>query len=309
MNKVQINISSLKFIKSQISQYIVLLLLKPEWLGRIERCFLIKQNKKYMHIITRHISKIFANASKCKKLNRVVIRSPLNSKNIQYQNLLITISSNQTISKWLYTWFDNQSFVCDNIMIWYFIHRINRSHRLYEFLEILYYIGIEWHIYTNLKNPLLYLDLYLINQTKQILFLSNTLVTILIIKQVGQFIRHKLINFKHVNCSIYKYYYNYVDLIDVEVNIKQRSRSIIKPSKQSIQYILDTLRHTLYHKNEKGNWKINNYIKMNKPTFLINRLLQLWYINYSNIIDHLDICKINYSIDNLFYSWQAKKQK
>lgn len=308
-NKVQINIYSLKFIKSQISQYIVLLLLKPEWLGRIERCFLIKQNKKYVQIVTKHTSKIFAEANKCKKLNRVVIRSPLSSKNIQYQNLLITISSNQTILKWLYTWFDSQDFICDNVMLWYFIHHVNSNNKLYEFLEILYYIGIEWYIYTNLKNPFLYLNLYLINQTKQVLFLSNTLVAILVIKQMSQFIRNKLINFKHVKCSIYKYYYDYINLLDIEINIRQSSISIIKPSKQSIEYIFNILRHTLYHKNEKGNWRINNYIKTNKPLFLVNHLLQLWSVYYSQIVDQLDIHKINHSIDNLFYSWQAKKQK
>lgn len=308
-NKVQINIYSLKFIKSQISQYIVLLLLKPEWLGRIERCFLIKQNRKYVQIITRHISKIFAKANKCKKINRIVIKSPLNSKNIEYKNLLITISSDQTISKWLYTWFNSQDFICDNVLLWYFIDHINRSNKLYEFLEILYYIGIEWYLYTNLKKSFLYLNLYLINQTKQILFLSNTLVTILIIRQISQFIHNKLINFKSVKCSIYKYYCKYVNLLDIEVNIRQSSRFIVKPSKQSIKYIFNILRNTLYHKNARGNWKINNYIKLNRLPFLVNHLLQLWYIYYSDIIDHLDIYKINHSIDNLFYSWQSKKQK
>ena len=283
------------------------MLLKPEWLGRIERCFSIKQNKKYIQIITEHIYKVFEKANKYEKINRIMVTSSLNSKNLQYQTLLKTISNNKTILKWLHAWFYKQDFMRESTIIWHFTEHIKYRSKLYEFLEILYYIGLEWHIYTNFKDPYLYLNLYLVNQTQQILFLSNARLTGFIVKQIGAFMSSKLINLRCARCSIYSYYHNYINLIDVAVKIKQDSNYIIKPNIKSIQYIFNMLRHILYHKNVKGYWKMNNYIKMNKSTFLINHLLKLWHIDYSNIIDNSDIYRINYNIDNWLYFWQAKK--
>lgn len=299
----------MKFIKSQISKYIISILLKPEWLGRVERCFTVKKKQQYIQIITKHISKVFDKVNKYKKLDRVIIKLPLNSKNIQFQSLLKTINSNQTVSKYLYVWFNSQNFICNNIITWHFIHYTNRSSRLYELFEVLYYLGLEWHIYTNSKMNILYLNLYLVSQTKQILCLSNQLVTSLVIRQVSQFMYNKMTNLKCLRCSIYRYYYNYVDLVDFTVKIKHETSHIIKPSKQSIQYIFDKFRYILYHRDIKGHWKINSQVKINRPFFFINHLLKSWYIYYSSIVNKSEINRMNYNIDNLFYSWQTKKQK
>lgn len=283
------------------------MLLRPEWLGRIDRCFSIKQNKKYVQIITEHIYKVFEKANKYEKINRIIVTSSLNSKNLQYQILLKTISNNQTISRWLHAWFYKQDFMRESTTVWHFTEHIKYRNKLYEFLEILYYIGLEWHIYTNLKDPYLYLNLYLVNQTQQILFLSNARLTGFIVKQIGAFMSRRLINLRCARCSIYRYYHNYINLIDVEVKSEQNSNYIIKPNIKSIQYIFNILRRILYHKNTKGYWKMSNYIKINKSIFLINYLLKLWHIDYSNIVDNSDIYKINYNIDNWLYFWQAKK--
>lgn len=303
------NIYHLKFIKSQLAKLATLLLLRPEWLAKFERGSAEQQDKKYIQTISKHISKLFKQADIYKQICKSQVTSLLSCKNIQNIKLIKIVEGNQIVLKKLYTWLNKESFVHNNNVWTNFLQEIHCKNELYRFLAVIYSVGLEWYIYTNLEDKKLYLHLYFIKYAEQIEILSDKLLIHRAITWLGKFTSSKSINLKIVECKIFNQHGSHLNLVDIEIDIRQKQLIVIKPTKKSLKHILYTIRSGLYHKNNSGYWRLNNHTKTSKAISMINHLLLLWHNYYLNILDSLDKEILNHIVDKILYLWQRKKQK
>ena len=294
-------------IKCKLAQSVVLLLLKPEWLAKTERHIIMQQSAKYIKIVSNYIDQIFKASKKYHKIYN--LQFILNCKNTMAKDVIKKIDSSQTISKKLYYWFARQDIVPHNTSSIYFIKRASFCNELYNCLQFIYLIGIEWCLYTNLKNLDLYLNLYLINTIKEVILLSRTLYIQTFVKCINKFLCNKAINLKTTKCNTLTCYYKHINLLDIKIKKQQSLENITAISKTSIKNILYQIRYIFYCKNQIGYWRINSQLNKHKALLLTQDLLQFWYLYYFILIKAEDIKSINKKVDQLIYLWQRKQQK
>jgi len=131
----------------------------------------------------------------------------------------------------------------------------------------------------------------------------------IIILYCSKFAYYQYINLKTIHFYLWSNFYKDMCLSNINIGIQEKSQYTILPSTKSIKYITSLVKSTLYHRNKKGFWKINNQVNVSKILSFSNKLLDSWYFYYLNIVDNF--CK-NTMINNInmtLYLWQRKKQK
>lgn len=298
----------MRFIKSQLSKLIILLLLKPEWLARTENSP-FRSNIKNRETIKKHLIIILENTKKYKILNKIEIGFSGFYKNNQNINLIKKINGNRTISKRLCFLLNNQEIISQNLKSNIFIKKIRDFNELYQFFSIIYYIGLEWHLYTNLQKNNLYLNFCFINENNKVLCLSSLSILNKILIYISKFINNQSANLQSVKCYLWDNHQQYLDFANIEIQIQQPLGYSLMPSNKSLKSIIKSMRSKLYHRNEKGFWRLNNQVAINEILLFTNYLLQSWDSYYFNIERKLYKKRIKQTIDRILYLWQRKKQR
>lgn len=307
INRVKMSLPIVQIIKLRLSHDILLLLLKPKWLVKLERCFFINQSKRYIAIISQHISKILIKSKDYKKISKIALNPFLDLKNIKLKRWLKKVDNNTSIIKWLYNYLIQQKYINNTFVLIDDFFRLTNSIQLSELLKVIYFNGLEWFLYTNKINKIIYSKLYITYHKPYLVIVAKKLLINKLFQQIGQFINLQFCNLKKLHCKIYQYSTPYLSLHTLTVRKTKISEYIIKPSKQSIKLVIHKIRSTLYCKDQNGYWRARADTPIYKGVLLIEYLLNSWYSYYFSLISNIDILRLNNIIDNLLYSWQIKK--
>lgn len=300
---------NLEFIKSESIKYTILALLKPDWLAKVERIFIIQQKKNYIQIISNHISKLIKVFYKHKKLYKFEINHLFKNTKRRYCQLIKKINSNSIVLKKLFFIFEKDSFTAENNISKHFIKPISCTSPLFYLIESINLTGIEWSIYTNLYMKNIYLSVYFVLINKKLLSISNKLMSQALINKISNLFRCYSIDLRIIQFYISKNEDKYMDLINIKIELLKPFRQIIKPSKKSFKYLFKQIRSVLYHKNHLGYWRTNSQITIYETSFMVYKLLTGWYSYYSSTLSQLELKMINTKVDGLIHLWHNKKYK
>lgn len=309
LKKIKLSTYILKYVKSELAKHVIFILLKPEWLAKIERCLILQQKKDYIKTITNHISQIINKHKKNNKLCQVQIQYYLVCKNINYSKLIKKVDSHSIILKKLYSYLVRQDFFFNDDLSTFCTDRFTFKDKLSYLLEMIFFTGLEWFIYSNIKRRYFYLETYLINQAEKIFLFSNILTINYLIKYLSIFTQNKSKNLKSLKINIYIIFFRHIIFNDIKIILNNKLRNKVKPSKKAFEYIFYTIRCKLYHKNNKSFWRSNNQLRIHEVLLFINHLLQSWLSYYLNILNKIEIKNLNKQLDGLIYLWQRKKYK
>ena len=181
-------------------------------------------------------------------------------------------------------------------------HYINE---LYDLLAKIIYIGLEWYLYTNLKQDYLYRCLYLTNQNQQIFFATIVSVMNRAVESVSRFLHKIGANLKNTKCVVHRSA-SLIYLADISL-VPRNTDFLIRPSQKSLNFLFDSIRKILYHKNAYGLWRRNTYMSSSQAMIRIKNILHLWHSKNSCILSKAELTKINITVDKIFYIWQVKK--
>ena len=297
----------LQLIKNQITQYFLFLLLKPEWEAKYENFAYIYQSYEYIKVIKDHIIVLFDTYHSCKNIYSLKIGTQLNCKHINKQKLTQKINKSYYISNTINIWLSYQNCINQNILLKYFIQSVNYENNLYKLLNTVMFTGLEWNIYINLKMPSIYLKILINKKQDYLFFISVSLIIDIILKSIANFLHLININLKSMKCHIYKYTNHSIVLDDINLIIQDKTKFIVKINQQSIKSVCRFIKHKLYHRNQFGYWRANNYLNSAQAIFFIRALLSKWYKFYHDVIASEELIVINNKVDRIFYAWQKKK--
>nr|YP_009502173.1 putative group II intron reverse transcriptase/maturase protein [Porolithon onkodes]ASB29774.1 putative group II intron reverse transcriptase/maturase protein [Porolithon onkodes] len=299
--------SFMQIIKLRLSHDILLLLLQPKWLVKLERCFFIKKSKQYIAIISQHISKILIKSNDYKKISKIIINPFLDLKTIRLEKWLKKVDDNTSIVRWLYNYLIQQKYIKNTKILIDNLLSLTTNLGLSELFKIIYFTGLEWFLYTNRIDRIIYRKLYIVYQEPNLIIISKKVFINKILQDIGRFIKLQFFNLKKLYCKIYQYSISCLNLYSITVKKTTTSDFVVKPNKQSIKSIMSKIKRNVYCKNEDGYWRVRTDRPVEEVTLFIESLLKSWYNYYFNTLDILDILKLNKIIDDLLYSWQIKK--
>lgn len=306
INKVEISLHSLQSIKIRLSQDLFLLLLQPKWLVKLERSFFIKKQKRYVLIISQHISKILIKSKQYKRISKVILNTFLDLKNIQLKIWLNKIDHNSSIIKWLFNYLIKQKYIKNNFIIASNILDLMKKNELPDLFKVIYFTGLEWFFYTNKVNKFMYLNLYITYQIKNIVIVVTKDWINRSIQCISSFLCWQHINLKKIYCNIYHYFIPLLNIDTIEIKKTRNIEYLIKPSKKFVKSLIYSIRSKIYQANQDGSWRMQTNASLHKVISFMKFLLQYWYRYYFSIIDTLDILKLNKTFDKLLYLWQIK---
>lgn len=305
MKSYKVNFYGLKLIKSKISEYLILILLKPEWEAR--KINLRDKNKKNncLKLINNHVKVIFD--KNYRHIHSIHLKVNYDSKNLNIINLAKTIDISIPIQNKFNIWINKHNFIYQNIVMKYLKKENDSDDSLYSLLQIINYLGLEWFMYINNHSKYFYKYFFIFAQNINLLLLSNILTIDIIKKNIAQFLNLIVINLKNIKCNIYTNTLDCIYLVDIIMIIKNNYYYLLKPSKSSLNNLIKKIRIQLYHKNHQGYWRINHNINLKQALKKIKNILNSWFLYYKLILQQSDIFEINTMINNVFYIWQIKQ--
>ncbi len=304
LRKLSSDLYNLKFIKAQLIKYSIIFLLKPEWLAKAERCFNIFENHKYIYTVSQQLNILNKRENKNQREYKLDIECSFNYRNNQSTSLVKKISGDEIISRTIYIWLSNQNFISED---YEYCKNIIFTNRFNDLFKVIYSIGLEWYIYTNLQIGQLYQELYLTNHNRQKWYLSKSQVIDSFFISFSQYSYKHCINLREAKFYIYYPCSKKFQVEDFCIQTKIEEHDLKWLSYRIIKNISYVIRSNLYHKNRFGIWRINNQLTHYKAKFLIKKVIYLWYIYYWYMISLLDRKLINFTINKMFYLWQRKK--
>lgn len=299
-------------ITEKVYQYIIYLLLKPEWLPKLESLFKINKDKdfsctikKINHFFTsciNHENKIISIYNQ--KLRR-------DSKYLDEKYLIKKLNTLQIFKTKILHWLYNE----------YFIEEKSEDNHIYkknicyydslqELLEAILNTGIEWHVYNKWNNDNYFfynvvlcnkkINHYYFNycETTKSHQLSNCFLY-----SVGL----NLLNYEHL---IQKRNFCVTKFKDIQIIIKYivnkyQINTIL--SMESIQKLVYKIKRLLYHRNYSSYWRANSHLLLKEARTLILNSLLIWHKYYHNILTTNLIQYISKNINYIVYRWQLKK--
>lgn len=291
---------NLKFIKAQLIKFSIIFLLKPEWLAKAEHCFNIFENHKYISTVSQQLNILNKNQREYK----LEIEYSFKYRNNQSANLVKKISGDEIISRIIYSWLSNQNFISED---YEYCKNIILTNRFNDLFKVIYSIGLEWYIYTNLQIRQLYQELYLTNCNRQRQYLSKSQVINSFLISFSQYSYKHCMNLREAKFCIYYPCSKKLKVENFCIQTKIKEHDLKWYSYRIIKNIYYIIRSNLYHKNRFGIWRINNQLTHYKAKFLIKKVTHLWDIYYWYMIDSLDRKLINFTLNRIFYLWQRKK--
>ena len=262
------------------------------------------EKNKYIDLIAKQLPLFCRKYNGRQKLYKLQTEYFLNYKNNQSISLVKRISSNKTVSETIYIWLGNQNLICEEVT---HFKNIILTNRFNDFLKIIYAIGLEWYIYTNLRKQENYQLLSLTNHDKTQLFLSNTTTVNLLTKYFGQCTYLQYTNILDTKFIIYYHFCKNIPFKDIDVKIKVQANYLIKLNNELISSISYVIRSNLYHQNQLGVWRINSQLTINQATLLIKSLTDLLFIYVGQGVVNLNRYEALLTINRIFYLWQKKK--
>lgn len=289
----------ISFFKIKASEYLLYMLLKPEWEARCEISLLTTSSSFKI----KNIRTIIGVDSSVRKQKH--IRICINYMFICYQRIMQKISSSESISCKLKQWLTSKKHITGNSVDNSHVFVVGTS-GLKSLLQTIVTTGLEWHIYTNLKVKTIYKQINYIYQKQAILFAFSCFNFIKLGICIAEFISYLAISANLIDCYQYNNRKYYIYFSNVNISASLLNNLTIRPDEFSIKELFTRVRHTLYHKNKKGLWRVNTDISKQKAQYLLNNLLSAWRSNCCHALDESIVCQLNHDINNLAYIWQKK---
>lgn len=297
----------IKFINDKVDQYKIFALLQPEWKPRFEHLPCIKKKDIYSNKLKIRIKYFFTDFAKIsKKLHKIYLNIDTNIKAINSQHLVNKINSVKPISSKLHLCLNSQNLVDYNynslLEPMYYCFDKNK---LYKLLKTILYIGIEWHIYINLKIKNIYKNIILISINK-ILFIKHLNLSKLNLC-IAFFVSKIDIDISYIKYKNEKIFDQIIDLAGFNILINTHNRFRLKLSNNIIKLLFNQIRYVLYHKNTIGQWRSKTHLTSKDAKSAIQRILLNWYKYYQHTLDDIQMSAIHSTAEKLFYTWQIKK--
>lgn len=297
-----------EFVKDKVEQYKIFALLQPEWEPRCEHLLYIKKKDIYSNKLKVRIKYFFADFTKVsKKLNKVHINIDTNMKVVNSQHLVNKINSTKFISSKLHLWLNSQNLVDHNYncLIEQEICYCFDKNKLYELLRTILHIGIEWHIYTNLKIKKIYKNIILVSRNN-ILFIKHLNLSKLNLC-IAFFVNTINIDVSYIEYKNEKIFDQIVSFADFNILIKAHNKFSLKLNNSTIKLLFNQIRYILYRKNKIGQWRSKTHLTLKDAKAAIRQTLLNWYKFYFHTLDDIQMSTIDLITEKLFYTWQIKK--
>lgn len=307
INKVEIPLHSLQAIKLILSHDVLVLLLQPKWLVKLERCFFMKKKKQYIMIISKHLSKILIKSKQYKRISKITIDALLDLKNIQLKKWLNKIDYNSSTIKWIFSYLIKHKYIKNTFIGKDYIFYSTNKNELDELFKVIYFTGLEWFLYTNKKSKVIYIDMYIAYQQLDLVIVINKHLINIFIQCISHFINWQTFNLKKLFCNIYQQAIPCFNINTLNIKQARNIEYLIKPNKQLIKSLVSNIRSKIYYKNQDGYWRRRNHLSIERIMPFIKFILKYWYSYYFSTIDTLDILELNRIVDNMLYLWQTKK--
>lgn len=308
INIKKISSITIHFVKEKTNQFIIFSLLQPEWKARCENILYLKQKKIYSKKIKTKIELLFKNFQKIhKNINKSYVNINIGIKSINNKYLVNKINNIEHVSAELNLWLNSQNlftYSCREVQK-RSIYCYQDENHLCKLLKNIFYLGIKWHLYINLKIKQIYKRLILLSEKKLFLINNTNLCNLNI--YIAMFIKRLNIDINLVKYSNQKVLDQIINFTEIEILIKSNDRFIINLNSSSIKFLLNDIRSILYHKNQIGQWRLNTHLTSTQAKLTIKKRLFNWYRYYYCILDSIQISKINVIVDKIFYIWQIKK--
>ena len=255
--------------------------MQPEWEAKKDSVFSLKI-LNFFNCVKSHMSAILGFSGSYQKIQLVSLDlHRYNCKNINNKRVFRLIRIDSTFTEYSKLLLD-----------------------LYLF-KIIKYIGLEWHIYTNMSSKKIHYNLCLLKKKQSWFLLCCNKYFDKIIESVSDFLFLVSIGLKNIKCNVYKYVKHIVYLDDINCIIKSSDKCFTAPSKRSIKELVQNIKQKLYHKNQQGFWRINSIRKLQK-VFIVKKMLSRWFLYYSNALNKAGVLQISQTIDYILYKWQIK---
>lgn len=298
----------IEFIKDKVDQYKIFVLLQPEWKPRFEHLLCLTKKEIYSNKLKIKVKYFFADFAKIsKKLYKTYINIDTNIKVINNQYLVNKINSIKFISSKLKLWLNSRDLIDYNYkksLEQSAYYDCNKS-KLYELLETILYIGIEWLIYINLKIKNVYKNIILIGRNK-ILFIKHLKFSELNLC-ITLFAEKIDIDIGDIRYKSEKIFDPTIDFADFNILIKTNNNFNIEPNNDAIKLLFNEMRSVLYNKNQIGQWRPKTHLTSESAKLEMQKTLLNWYKYYYHILDNIQVSKIHLIAEKLFYIWQIKK--
>ena len=255
--------------------------MQPEWEAKKDSVFSLKI-LNFFNCVKSHMSAIVDFSGSYRKIQLVSLDlHRCDCKNISNKRVFRLISIDSTFTEYSKLLLD-----------------------LYLF-KIIKYVGLEWHIYTNMSSKKIHYNLCLLKKKQSWLLLCRNKYFDKIIESVSNFLFLVSISLKNIKCNIYKYVKYIVYLDDINCIIRGSNKCFTAPSKRSIRELVQDIKQKLYHKNKQGFWRINSIRKLQRvPT--VKKMLSRWSLYYSNVLSKAGVLQISQTVDYILYKWQVK---
>ena len=124
----------------------------------------------------------------------------------------------------------------------------------------------------------------------------------------ASFLSKAKVNLKNIRCVIYICIKNLIYLPSSEHIIEKNNVDAHRLDDRLLKSIIYSIRQQLYHKNKKGYWRANRYIKTSEAMLRARKVLLKWCSKSPIALSELDALKVNRVIDYTLYKWCKKRE-
>lgn len=236
-----------------------------------------------MNCFTSHIEKIFCSISDLKSAQLIALDiKKYDDKNINTRKIL--------------------SFLSIKLMLSECISIANDL----QLVKMIIFAQVEWYLYINMQIRQIYKALHMVKQNNSCVLLSHIAYFDRLAHYLSSYLSTMNVNLKSVKCATYQYFGSTIYLNGICCTAVHKYNCYYEPSKQTVANLIRKLKSKLYHKNNKGYWRANTYIRPLKALLSMEKILQSWLAYYSSALSNQQVLKINRIADYVFYKWQTK---
>lgn len=302
-------------ISEKIKQYVVFLVLRPEWHNKLEFFLRMESGKVYSQEIKTRLSSFFTDYSSIRSYKNCSINfeSITTAKYVDKKYLIHKLSTFTYIEDSIINWLNNQFFfespyATKNIIM----YGLNNSDydQLWILIQRIIYSGMEWYLYTHLKLEQLHKKVIFFIKKNTFFLIWNRLFCSYLGFYIANFIKSIGLNTRYKDYTEIKFSINRITIVDESIIFKYIHRKhyifSLELNDSCIKQLLQKIRFMLYHKNIANKWRTNKY-SSREILCEIHKMLSKFYTYYLSILDNATINKINLEVDKLFYRWNTKQ--
>ena len=296
-----------QLIEEKIKQYITYLILKPEWLPRLELMFNFDRD------IVQKIILFFKHNIRHKIQSVCMAGGPTSTycKYIDQDYLIDKLNTLPDIRIKIKNWLAMQHFIEHrSIYRSFYVKHIEWHDHLWKLLQRISYTGMEWYIYSKTHLNYCFIDNLILYNIKGYIYYFTYYQVEYIYTLSSCFLTSIRYNLYPKVCIQNKSKSSYLKFADIYIIIKNRHheyKMMLMPSLESIKNLLYSIRCLLYHKNRFNYWRCNSYLSTVNVRKLIRENLLHWHNHYKNILSIHLIKHVNEKVNQIIYRWQLKK--